>query len=646
MNFLNLILDASSVLLYLIIFLFAGKFFYGHLSAKFTNKFVKNYLELFFGFVVVLSFYAIIQTSGKTVLSLFLIVLLIQFFIFKIKPDFLFFKKISKADFFSVLLMFGFFILFFGLQLFRHQYFNADFVRLGWGDFGYYSDLAESLNITGVERGESWNSYFSSETISYSSTPSPYHFFDLWTQALFLNFSLNKGVFIFIYIFTPFVSTLVSGAFLMLGRFLISDNTKIKTFFLITISFLMPFFMGKLPFLAGGWEDNVLYYPRNYMFYILLILFWVFYKKGFKSEAVYFLGLAGFINILYLPTVSIVLVLFAAYQLIILKEKKTYYLNSVFVGFLVSLLTFLFYFVIFKGGETNSIDIGGIGDIKQYFFKGLRYYFRLQLARWWLFYLPLTLFAGYFIIKKIKEKDYSFLKKEILIVSTFLLLVSLIFASYVPHLESGTFNSIVLNATLAVLTFGSAIFLVNNFTPIINKLLLGFIVFQLVYSLIFVTFDIGKGPYIGRTKYSKTFLTELSKFEVDNKIGAFVANKDEIKNSPFEAKSNLSWFTAIFDVADNGYHQVSLTAFIHQDSIPFQSIKSQAMYAPMFKYGNNKIKNDAIYNRDSIDLQFIADYKIEYLIIQPSVKIPHYLESKTKTVIKDELSGVQVITLK
>jgi len=70
------------------------------------------------------------------------------------------------------------------------------------------------------------------------------------------------------------------------------------------------------------------------------------------------------------------------------------------------------------------------------------------------------------------------------------------------------------------------------------------------------------------------------------------------------------------------------------------------MYAPMFKYGNNKIKNDAIYNRDSIDLQFIADYKIEYLIIQPSVKIPHYLESKTKTVIKDELSGVQVITLK
>lgn len=644
MNIFNLFIDTYIIPVYLLFFSIIGKFFYGNIINKFKNNFQKSYLEIIFGFIITITFYAIFKTAGKSVLLLFLFVFFGQYLVFKIKPDIYFFKKITKKDFLNILLLFVFFLLFFAIQLFMHEYFNTEYVKLGWGDYGYYSNLAETFNITGIERADCWNIFFNSKNIFYSSNPSPYHYFEIWTQAFLLNFTINKGIFVFIYILTPFLSMLVSGSFLSLAYSYLKKISNTKKILFIITSFLLPFFVGKLPYFLGGVQDNVLYYPRNIMFYILFILFLIFYKKELKKESIFFIGLLGFVNILYLPTISILLVLLSGFQFIILKQKKIAII-SFFVGFVISFLSFIFYFIIFKTEGTYSFNIDSIFPIKEYILKGLRYYFRLQLFRIWFFYLPLTIFAIYYIFIKIKEKSYTFIKNEVIFIVFLLELISLFFASFIPHLESGTFNSIILNPLASILQLLAIIYLINNFKPVINKIILGFLFFQVIYSILLVTFNIEKGPYTGGAKFGKEFLTELSKQNFGNKIGVFVSNPN-FKKSVFGCKQNLSWNTSVFDVIDNGYTQVSLSAIIQKDSIPFETIKPQAMNTPMFKYGSNILKNKTSFNRDTIELNFLKDFNIEYLIFNNGAKIKKYLKPYIIYRIEDRYSGIKIVIVK
>ena len=76
MNFSNLIIDTLTIPVYLLLFMIIGKFFYGNLTIKFKNNFQKSYVEIFFGFIITIVFYAIFKTSGKSILLLFLFVIL------------------------------------------------------------------------------------------------------------------------------------------------------------------------------------------------------------------------------------------------------------------------------------------------------------------------------------------------------------------------------------------------------------------------------------------------------------------------------------------------------------------------------------------------------------------------------------------
>ncbi|RXJ46052.1 hypothetical protein [Gelidibacter gilvus] len=646
MEFSKIVFDILTLPIYLLFFLLIGKFIYGSLRQFFNDDFLGSFLEITLGFILSICFYAIFITSGKTIMVLFVLLLLSQYLYSKLKPDFLWYKKINKTDFKTIGLFFGFSLVFLGVQLFRHDYFNPDIVKLGWGDFGFYSDVAESLNIYGIEKSNSWYNYFASETLFYSANPIPYHYFEIWTQALFLNTSLNSGVFVFIYVFTPFVCALAALAFYVLGRSLLKITSIYRNLLLLVASLLIPFSMGKLPFLLGGLQDNIINYPRNYMFYICFVCFFIFYRKGYKSFAVYFLAFLSCINILYLPTISVVLVVLGIFQYYYQKEKGSIALHTIIVGTLPAFFIILFYFFLFKTVGGRGIDLSALNIIKIYLLEGLRYFFRLNLARIWLFYLPFVLISLVYLWRNRNENKKSSYTIVIIFVAVCMEIFSLLFASFVPHLEAGTFNSIVLNPMLASLTFVGLMYALNTIKTLLSKVVFVLLGFQLLYSFIFVLFNLEGSRFVGTFNFSKSFLKQVSQLEINNKIGGFYKNIENRENSEFAAKSNLSLVSSLFDHKGNGYFQVDLTTYIREENIPFQSIKAAEMNTPMYKYGSNKIKNNPGLSRNSIELSFINDYKIDYIIFNPNVDVPEYLLTEVEKIITDPYSNVKVIVLK
>jgi hypothetical protein len=645
MEFVNIVFDIFTLPLYLFFFLFVGKFLYGDLRKFFDDAYLNAFLQIIFGFMLTISCYALFKTSGKSIMVLLLLLLVFQYGYLKMRPDTQWYRKICITDVKTIALFFGFAIVFLGVQLLRHDYFNPDIMKLGWSDYVFYSDLAESFNVYGIEKVGSWDNYFNSESLVYKANPIPYHYFEIWTQALFLNTTFNNGVFVFIYVFTPFICALVALGFFVLGRSLLKITSIYKTPILLLSAILMPFFMGKLPFLGSGFIDNLIYFPRNYMFYILFVCFFLFYRKGYKRVALYFLALLSCVNILYLPTVSTVLVLLAVFQYFRNKNNKKLALHAVFLAVSLAVFVFVFYFVLFKNEGGSGMDMSVFDDIKTYLSDSLHRYFRAYLARAWFFYLPAFLvFIWYFWqTRRTITKNQN--ASELIFVIIVMYLISLVFTSFVPHLEAFSFHNTLLNPMLAVVTFVGLMYVFNTVKALASKILVGLLFLQLFYSLVFVVFHIGGYRYEG-ANFSKTFLKEVAQLNINNKIGGFYKNREHNERSPFNAKSNLSGYSSIFDVKGNGFFQVNINTPIKEEHIPFKSIRDSEMNTPMFKYGSAKITENPSLTRASIDLDFIKDYHIEYIVFNKGAKIPDYLLPLVKRTVQDSSSKVKIVLLK
>jgi hypothetical protein len=644
MNFTFLLFDAVKIAPLLFVFLLIGKFLYGNLNIRHTDSFSKTFIEIFFGFILTVAGYAIIKTGGKSILSLFFLLLTAQYFVLKIKPDIFFIRKINKTDMAALGLLMLFFILFFVVQLYRYDYFNRQIVNLGWGDYGFYSDLAENLNIYGLEQTPNWYFNFNSSYVSYNLNPVPYHYFEIWTQAFLLFFSSAKGIFVFIYIFTPFVGMMVSGSFLLLAYSSLKKDIKLKNVLIIFTAFIFTFFVGKIPFKLGGLEDNSIFYPRVYLFISLIIFFIVFYKNQLKNAGLFFIGLISFLNILYVPTTASVIILLALFQFFVLKQKKRAICTFI-LGISVAIGSLIFYFVLFKTKSSVGINTDSFFPLKDYILRGLRYFFRLNIMRLWFFNLPLTIFVVYYLFTKLKNKSYDIFRNEIIFLAVFLELVSLFLASFFPHFESGTFNSIVLNPLVGIFTFIAIFHLISAEKAPVRKIILSLLYAQAIYSAIFVIFNLSSGSYIGNS-FNRHFMNELAKEKISNKTGAFITDTSRFKESIFANNTNLSWFTSVFDVIGNGHAQVSLSAPINQDSIPFKEIKAYVMHSPMFKYGDAKRQENSGISRKEVDIQFVKDFGIEYIVVYPGAAIPEYITPLIKKIIADDVSGLKILFLK
>lgn len=641
MNFSILLIDALKTPLLLFVLVAIGRLFYGEYTSKLKHSFVRINIELVLGGVLLFSLFAIINTFGKTVLSLSLIILILQYFLFKIRPRFsnLVFKK---EDFINLLALSVVFLVFFGIQLYKADYFNDLYINLGWGDYNFYSDTAERMLISGHEKALEWHYLFNKQNMSFDTNPIPYHYYELWIDAFLLFISKSSGMFVFQFIFFPFIETLVFASLFALVLSYYKDINRKKWLFLFFIVLLFIFFVGKIPYKAGGWESNVFNHPRLFTFYMFFSMFILFMKFKQKYIAFAFLSFLIYFNILYLPTIIAVIGVFGFYYLFVKKDNKLAVFNFGLITVNLLLILF-FYYVLFPSSGSVNFDIDSIFPLSLYFVKIIKDLIRLNFMRVWFFYLPLSIFIGYYILQKIKEKNFSFLKNELILASVLIYFFSALFAVSVPHFENGTIGSIVANPLLTIVSLSAFIYLIELKKNILVYGIIALLFFQASYSVIF---NVNKNTYKGVT-YSKEFLKQIEMdFKPNNKIGVMIQDTTKRSASFFANHPATCNYTSIFDIVDNGYVVSSISTQLDENECVFEEMRSYIIEAPFYKFGNDKIKNDNIIDIEEIQKQFIIEYKIEYILLFPNTNIPDKLKPLVDKEFFDSISKVRIVTLK
>lgn len=148
--------------------------------------FYETFVRLIVGLVSVVSAYAIVKTCGNTILWGFLIVGVL--YLLYAKRNKLFLGKYclgnllpdGKKVLLPVLVMF---VLGIGFFLFQGTFFYATPINnMPHGDYAFYATVSSVLDDFGVEASD-WQSV----VIGGSTTPSPYHYFDIWLPVIFIN---------------------------------------------------------------------------------------------------------------------------------------------------------------------------------------------------------------------------------------------------------------------------------------------------------------------------------------------------------------------------------------------------------------------------------------------------------------------------
>ncbi len=171
----------------LVIFYIAGSFVLWLLrTAPKADAFYETFVRLIVGLVSVVSVYAIVKTCGNTILWGFLIVGVL--YLLYAKRNKLFLGKYCIRNLLpdgkNVLLPISvMFLLGIGFFLFQGAFFYATPINnMPHGDYAFYATVSSVLDDFGVEASD-WQSV----VIGGSTTPSPYHYFDIWLPVIFIN---------------------------------------------------------------------------------------------------------------------------------------------------------------------------------------------------------------------------------------------------------------------------------------------------------------------------------------------------------------------------------------------------------------------------------------------------------------------------
>ena len=318
--------------------------------ARFAHRqdsFYDTFVKLLVGLVGVVTTYAIVKTSGNTILWGFIIIgalclwhsykekMLSKEYCFRVIIN------VNKETAVSLCVVFVLGIVFF---LFQGAFFYADPINnMPHGDYAFYATVSSVLNNFGVETS-SWES----AVLYGSATPSPYHYFDIWLPTIFMGIMHGDTYEAFVVITQTIYMVILSiGVIAITRRY--TNNRLMQVLSVLSIFFAGLLFVRILPQSSDFIFSNScsLKYLSVSMFVVWTVLAMLEKKGGWYLPMI----CLPIVNVITAPVAFITVVLLLCLSALRRKQVKHVILPLISV-FVIAVFIVLFYFL--QAGESAS----------------------------------------------------------------------------------------------------------------------------------------------------------------------------------------------------------------------------------------------------------------------------------------------------
>jgi len=526
----------------------------------------------------------------------------------------------------------------------------------------YYSNISQMLSLTGQENRCVTQNLLNSV---YHGTE-PYHYFELWLNALFSTQfkSLN---FVSLYLLTYPVTNFL----ILLGLFALAEMiTRVSIPVLFTTGlfvFVGGLYFGNIfiqsPYLVSFGESTLEFGGEKYAIPLLLgICCFLFYARGYTLLGLTVLLLIPVVSVGTLPGLAGGLALFLLLSFLFRKLSLPEFLR---IGaYLLSLILFILFFYRRYGINLHTPYLKQnafyYSDLDGFSFRSVKIY-AIELAyriydipfRSLILYLPFILMSALAVFRN----KTGFHVKGLLF-----LILSVYFCSL---LSFGTFYKF----------FDSFQFFTNNLILLNLFLILGLLLFffgrdagsdsahdkssrnmktgLLICTLLVLStkgyhsFGAYKDYIPEQGPYSDKYLTDIAKLNLDKK------EKYLVGSVSVEDKYDLdkTGFSCPYLVYMPQYYPcVSLSGFENNEwnSLePVAEFQKNALELSAFSQFIMKQKKEGTFeNMEQSQADFVRYYHFSFLIIQKNAKLNSPLSSLIRSCITDSLSGERFVTLK
>lgn len=638
----------------IVAFYFVGAILTSFFKIEDSNKYYNTFVRLTIGFTTITTIYALIKTTGNSVLSLFIAIAILWWYTYR--------KKISipKIQLQSLInshitsicglsLVFGIYFLFFVSGNPLHDIPHIDDV--------FYTSLSTKLGYFGIETS---NSLFDGEW----DTATPYHYVELWFLNLLTSIFNTNPMYTYSVIERTIGCTILTSGMIAIASLFSTNKLAIVLWGLLSIT-ICPFLLDyseirQLQCLA--YRPSTMFMSCFYIWSFALYL---------KKEQTWFYPLIA-IPIFHLgcmPVLYSSLVTIAIIQLLFSKNIKAF-LEKVAPTFTMAILFIVFYYVLNKPTNSQTSQTNIISYCLQFYsLKEFVDYLYANIANYLMFtpyFLPLIVLIIYSLAynKNIVLKIWNDYKTIILFfcISTAYGLVLGYYSYPFVRNDAHQLHTLVNHPFLYILSFISILIaLSHNDKSIRYHLTIFYSLCCLLYSTIIYCIS-RRSVYNPSIQYDPTYISNVTDYYNTKSTpfrGGKISSTDYIIRfdflngylpGPYCFESDFMYITMmntyipndsiVSDVIEKTYGKNKFSLFIKQNYASIINNDPFARYAKQFveKHGPTSI--------DSIRAAFINNYKLGYLIYDSNAKVTNEIIPYIDTQFVDAKTGERFIFLK
>lgn len=602
------------------------------------------FVKLFFGFFSIGVAYSIIVAGINTGF----IILLPFFFFYSLK--FVRFSEVrirfdienvkDLAVIAAYAILYAAFVTFF----YNYDNYSAFMSQRANIDKLYYIKLSEFIQINKMENYFALPQEMVSDNFRIRATP--YHYIELWLNSLIATTFGILHLKSYLFVMPTIITTMLYCGILHITHYFIKKSYK-SYLFAFGLIFTHGFFFlaDYVPLLHTFNLQPLNNIPKYSIAYLIILAFIIGIKANNHYTVIILSVIGSMFNISFLPTFTIIAILFSTYWYV--SKKISLYKFLEFIGIIMAFLISYYIYYNWSGFSDNGLEHNISETVLSFFsfktfiniilgtilYNGVLYflYFILFIILFVRFYSDKALLKEYYLSNVVK-----------LILIYFISLG--MWAILHPMGDSVQFFYLLGIPSLNILCILLPL-LALKYTSIKQHYYIYIII--AINILYFGVYRVNKYQWTSTLKTNNFIIDNKSAFEnIKNKIGVEIVA--DVENSKGKNLATDTYGLYLLSIG-KGYNTVNITNYNWEMGKlkTFEGYRNDEMYhnsvfVAFVKHLKNKNEFTTYENAQET---FIRKYKIEYAIVEKGAIIPDFVKNNTTKTITDPISQVSILLL-